>query len=82
VTEEKLPISEKLKVLQGVTLYKTDKWWSAVTLVESFGRKQIAVYLWLNKDGVWKRKEKFLIHNKAEWSKIKEAVEHLLAQIA
>jgi hypothetical protein len=55
MSEEKLPISEKLKVLDAITLYKTDKWWSAIALVDSFGRKQIALYLWLNKDGKWKR---------------------------
>jgi hypothetical protein len=54
VTEEKIPISEKLNVLQSQTIYKTEKWWSAVALVESFGRKQIAVYLWMKKDDQWK----------------------------
>jgi hypothetical protein len=41
-------IAEKLRVLDSVTLYKTGKWWSAIALVESFGRKQIAFYVWLN----------------------------------
>ncbi|MEM2112079.1 MAG: hypothetical protein QXX08_09430 [Candidatus Bathyarchaeia archaeon] len=50
MTEEKFPISESLKVIQGITIYKTEKWWAAVTLVESFGRKQIATYLWSKKN--------------------------------
>jgi len=41
---EQLPISEKLKVIQSFMIYKTDKWWSAVALIEAFGRKQVAVY--------------------------------------
>ena len=45
LTEEKFPVSETLKVIRGITVYRTEKWWSAVTLLESFGRKQIATYL-------------------------------------
>lgn len=78
MSEEKLPISEKLTVIEGVTLYKTEKWWSAIALVDSFGRKQIAMYLWLNKEGKWKRQQKFVIHNKAEWAQVKDIVENLL----
>ncbi|MEM5854094.1 MAG: hypothetical protein QW228_07050 [Candidatus Aenigmatarchaeota archaeon] len=79
--EEKLPISEKLKVLDSVNLYKTNKWWSAIALIESFGRKQIALYVWLNKEGKWKRNQKFVIHNKAEWNQVKEVVDKFIAQL-
>ena len=81
MSKEKLPISEKLTVIEGVTLYKTEKWWSAIALVDSFGRKQIAMYLWLNKEGKWKRQQKFVIRKKAEWSQIKEIVEKLLLNL-
>lgn len=60
-------------MLDSITLYKTGTWWSAIALVESFGRKQIAMYVWLNKEGRWKRDQKFVIHNKSGWSKVKEA---------
>lgn len=78
MSEEKFPISEKLKVIEGTTLYKTDKWWSAVLHVESFGRKQIAMYLWNKRGDAWKRRQKFVVKNKDEWTKIKEAVERYL----
>ena len=81
MSKEKLPISEKLTVIEGVTLYKTEKWWSAIALVDSFGRKQIAMYLWLNKEGKWKRQQKFVIRKKAEWAQIKEIVEKLLLNL-
>jgi len=81
VTEEKIPISEKLNVLQSQTIYKSEKWWSAVALVESFGRKQIAVYLWMKKEDQWKRKQKLVIHNQGEWLQIKDAIEKLLAEL-
>jgi len=76
--EEKLPVSSELKVIESINLYKTSKWWASVALIESFGRKQIAIYLWTNKNGEWKRKQKFVIHSKEEWLKVKEAVEQLL----
>jgi len=80
MTEEKFPVSETLKVIEGTTVYKTDKWWSAVLVVESFGRKQITVYLWNKKEDEWKRRQKFLVSNKDEWTKIKGAVEKYLEQ--
>jgi hypothetical protein len=79
--EEKLPISEKLKVIEALTLYKTDKWWSAVALIESFRRKQIALYVWLKKDGKWKRNQKYTIHNKGEWLQLKESIERLVSKL-
>ncbi|MEM3506268.1 MAG: hypothetical protein QW589_03565 [Candidatus Bathyarchaeia archaeon] len=79
--EEKLPVSSELKVIESINIFKTNKWWSSVALIESFGRKQIAIYLWTNKNGVWKRKQKFVIRNKDEWLKVKEAVEHLLSNL-
>jgi len=82
MSEEKLPISEKLKVIDSITLYKTNKWWSAIVLLESFGRKQIALYVWLSKEGKWKRNQKFVIHNKGEWAQVKEAIERFVHQLS
>ncbi|MCW4043050.1 MAG: hypothetical protein NWE90_04915 [Candidatus Bathyarchaeota archaeon] len=81
MTEEKLPISEKLTVLKAETLYKTEKWWSAIALVETFGRKQIATYLWLRKDDEWKRKQKFVIRSKKEWHDAKEVIEEMIEEL-
>jgi hypothetical protein len=78
---EELPISEKLKVIDAVTLYKTEKWWAAVALVDSFGRRQIALYLWLKRDGRWRRNQKYVIHSKGEWLQVKEAVERFTPQL-
>ena len=77
VSGERLPVSESLKVIEGITLYRSEKWWAAVALIDSFGRKQIAVYLWIKRGDQWKRKNKFIIHNKKEWQQIKGAVEKL-----
>jgi hypothetical protein len=81
MAEEKFPISESLKVIQGITIYKTESWWEAVILLESFGRKQIATYLWNKKNDQWKRRQKFVVHKKNDWSQIVAAVEKLLPQL-
>lgn len=81
MTEEKLPVSESIKVIEAITIFKSDKWWAAVALLESFGRKQLAIYLWNKKDGMWKRRQKFVVRNKAQWSQFKEAIEKLLPKL-
>jgi hypothetical protein len=79
---EEFPISEALKVIQGKTLYKTDKWWSAVVLLDSFGRKQVAVYLWEKGSDRWKRRQKLVVRNKEDWERLKEAVEEILQKLS
>ena len=79
--EEKMPISETIKVIEGQTIYKSEKWWSAVLLVESFGRKQIAVYVWNRRNDGWKRRQKFVISNAKHWGRVKEVVEKLLPKM-
>jgi len=81
LSEEKLPISERLKIVEGINLFKTDKWWSAAVLIESFGRKQVAVYLWNKKGDQWKRRQKFVIRDKNQWMRTKEAVEKLIPNL-
>jgi len=81
VSGERLPVSESLKVLEGITLNKSEKWWAAVALIDSFGRKQIAVYLWVKRGDQWKRKNKFIIINKKNWQQIKDAVEKLIQNL-
>jgi len=78
---EKFPVSESLRIIRGTTIYKTDKWWLAVVLMESFGRRQIATYLWYNRGGVWKRRQKFVVQNGALWQQIKNAIENLLPEL-
>jgi len=78
---EKLPVHESITVHNYVNLYKTDKWWAAVALCESFGRKDISLYQWQNREGSWKRQSKWKIKNQAEWLAIKNVVERMLENI-
>ncbi|MFA5499812.1 MAG: hypothetical protein WC404_01890 [Candidatus Omnitrophota bacterium] len=73
--EEKVPIVAPLKVLDQKTINKRFGWWSAVVLLESYGRKQVCFYLWQKRpEGGWKRKQKFAIHNQQDWALIQDAV--------
>jgi hypothetical protein len=79
--EEKLPISEFYKVVDSVTIFKNKKWWEAVVIFESLGKRQIGLYLWQKKEDKWKRKHKFNVRNLDEWGKLKSAIEQLTPKL-
>lgn len=76
-TDEKLPISDFYKVVDYVTIFQSEKWWEAIVVFESFGKRSIGLYLWQKRNGAWKRKHKFNIRNLEEWNKLKNAIEKL-----
>lgn len=78
---EKLPVSDFYKVIDHVTIFKSEKWWEALVVVESFGKRSISMYLWQFRDEVWKRKHKFTIRNLEEWKKVKNAVDKLAPKV-
>ena len=80
--EEKLPISKVYKAIDYITIYKNDLWWEAVVLFETYGRRQIGMYLWQKRNNQWKRKNKFGIRSPDEWVKLKTAVEDLTPKMA
>lgn len=71
---EELPVHEEIKVLKSKNLFKTDKWWKAVTLQEAFGREEIAVYLWRNQGDKWVRKQKFTIKDPDKWEEVRDII--------
>jgi hypothetical protein len=81
-TSEKLPISEVYKVVDYITIFKSSKWWEAIVVYEAYGKRSIGVYLWENRNGVWKRKNKFSVRNLDEWNKVKDAVDQLAPKLA
>ena len=78
---EDLPVSEVLKVIDSTTVYRSEKWWSAVVLLESFGRKQVAVYVWNKRNGEWKRRQKFVVNNKKQWEQVKSIVDSFVPRL-
>lgn len=80
MAEEKLPLSDFYKVLSHKTVYKSEKWWEAVVLTEAFGRRTISLYLWIKRDGQWKRKHKFVVRSLDEWHRVKDIVESMVPE--
>jgi len=74
---EQLQLSSFYKVVDYLTIFRSDKWWEAIVVIESFGRRSIAMYLWQKKGEQWKRKHKFQIRNLQEWEKLKGDIEKL-----
>jgi hypothetical protein len=60
-----------------VTIFKTDIWWEAAVVFESYSKRQLGFYLWQKRNGVWKRKNKFAFRTVEEWNRIKIATEAL-----
>jgi hypothetical protein len=81
-SSEKLPISEFYKVIDYVTIFKSEKWWEAIVVFESYKRRSIGLYLWVKKNGIWMRKHKFDVRNLDEWNKLKNAVDQLAPKLA
>jgi hypothetical protein len=81
-TDEKLPISEFYKVVDYATIFKSGKWWEAIVIYEAYGKRSIGLYLWENRNGTWKRKNKFSVRNLDEWNKVKNAVDQLAPKLA
>ncbi|OIO37549.1 MAG: hypothetical protein AUJ75_04055 [Candidatus Omnitrophica bacterium CG1_02_49_10] len=80
-SEEKLPIGPPLNVIEHRTISKGFGWWAAVVLVESWGRKQLCLYLWQKKGDKWARKQKFTIHDQQKWELLADAVEDMVKEL-
>ena len=40
VAERKFQVSETIKAIEGIDLYKTEKWWCAIVLMESLEKNR------------------------------------------
>lgn len=78
VEGEKFPVHEKVRVLAGETVFKTERWWMAVLKTESFGKTSVNIYLWIKRDDVWKRQQKLTIRGNETWQKVKSTVDQLI----
>ncbi|MEJ5293372.1 MAG: hypothetical protein WHS82_07225 [Candidatus Methanosuratincola sp.] len=79
--EEKLPTNEMIKVIEYVTISKTDSWWTAVVLAGEGSRKHVILYMWNKRGDRWSRRQKFTIGRKSDWPKYKDAIEKLLEKV-
>lgn len=73
------PVHDKLDVIDGATVYKTEEWWKAVVVFEQYGRK-IGVYLWnwREDDSRWVRKQKYVVRKPEDWKIDRELIDTYL----
>ena len=81
IQTEQLPLSSFYKVVDYVTIFRSQKWWEAIVVIKSFGRRSIAMYLWQKRNDQWKRKHKFQLRNMQEWEKVKSAIDKLAPKL-
>jgi len=81
LSETDFPVHEDVKVIKGVTISKSVKWWSAVLLYELYGKRKIAIYIWQLRNGAWKRKNKLIIGGRYQWENMKQVVEQFLTEL-
>lgn len=87
MSEEAYPVNPNIKVLKGITIYKSQRWLKAVLATEIFGKRSVDIYLWQQRPDrqtgqeAWKRKHKVSIRSASEWEAIKSAVEQLLPML-
>jgi hypothetical protein len=80
--KEPLPVNSAVNVIDYETIYRTQKWWKVVALVNKFGHDEVATYLWImDEKGKWRRKQKMSIKNSDEWEKVIAAHEKFLPRI-
>jgi len=78
---EPFPVDETIHVVDGRTIYKTQKWWCAVLLANTFGHDKIMIYQWLSKDGKWTRKQKFTVNSVKDWNSIRTAIDEFIPKL-
>lgn len=87
MAEEVYPVDSNVKVLKGITIYKSPRWLKAVLATEIFGKRSVDIYLWQQRPDrqtgqeAWKRKHKVSIRSVSEWEAIKSSVDQLLPML-
>jgi hypothetical protein len=78
---EPYPVDDYLTVTDATDIYKTNKWWKAVVVytAENQNDSETAVYLWLQDDGEWKTKNKYIVKTADAWEADTEVIDALLS---
>jgi hypothetical protein len=78
---EDFPVSDYYTLATGETIFQTDNWWKAILNIEMKGEyetDEVMVYLWQQRNGEWKRRQKSAIKSVNDWETLKQMVESLL----
>jgi|APHM01.1.fsa_nt_gi hypothetical protein len=78
---EDFPVSDYYTLATGETIFQTDNWWKAILNIDMKGEyetDEVMVYLWQQRNGKWKRRQKSTIKSVNDWETLKQIVENLL----
>ena len=81
VSSAQFPVSDYYELDGGETVFESDDWWKAILRISekgSYETQEVMVYLWQEKDGQWRRRQKFTLKNQDKWNEQKEIVESLV----
>jgi hypothetical protein len=76
--ETEYPVHDELEIIDGETIFKSDGWWKAVVVCDSWNGEEVNVYLWQENDGNWNRKQKFKVDDKQEWLAVKGTIDEMV----
>ena len=75
------PVHEDLDIQAGETVFKSQKWWKAVVLYDGYRGPEIAVYLWQQREGEWRRQQKYVIRSLDDWEQDKEIIKKFVTEL-
>lgn len=79
------PVSDYYHVCGGVTVFQSDGWWKAILNIDqkgSYDTDEIMIYLWQQRDGDWRRRQKYTIKDQESWEEETELIEQVLEEEA
>ena len=83
--QSSFPVSDYYRVSHGESVFQTDGWWKAIVTIDqkgSYETQEVIIYLWQKDDGDWRRRQKYAIKNRDDWSTDRDAVDALLTEDA
>lgn len=82
-----LPVHESIHVIDYMNVYKTARWWKAVSIQISRGRLEVCVYMWNWRVDVdpeksrWVRKQKLVERDYGQWTSTRDSVEKFISNV-
>jgi len=78
---DEFPVSDYYNVATGVSVFQSDGWWKAIVNIDekgSYETDEVMVYLWQERDGDWRRRQKYTIKDQESWEEERTAIESVL----
>ncbi|MFD1646897.1 hypothetical protein [Haloarchaeobius litoreus] len=79
--DSEFPVSEYYTVAAGKTVFKTEEWWKAIVNISEKGdweTNEVMIYVWQQRDGDWRRQQKYTIKSQSKWEEEEVVVDSIL----